>query len=411
MSFIETLKLALRGVWAHKLRSALTLVGMVIGIAAVVLVVSLIQGFNRYVEEKIAAIGAKYFTIGRFGLEDLINVKRLEAALRRNKDLTLEDYDYLRAHATLTAQLGAKASPTSTEIKCGIKLVERVSVEGATSNVADIQNTEIADGRYFTEIENETGKRVVVIGADVAQQLFPTSMAIGQEVSIAGLPYRVIGVAAAKGTVFGVPQDLFATLPLKTYAKDFGVLIDRRALYFIGGATSDQYFDDAVREMRQLLRLRRGLSIRDKDNFGIITPDSITGLRDRLLSPIYLVAVAVPSIALLVAGIVIMNTMLVTVAERTKEIGLHRTVGARRADILKQVLVESCALAIIGGALGVVTAWVTGRFITAMFFPTHLSVTTIVTAVAVSSLIGIISGSLPARKAARLDPVEALRVE
>jgi len=411
VKFIETLKLALAAIWAHKLRSALTLLGMIIGVTAVVVVVSLIQGFNTYVDEKIAGIGSKSFSLQRFGFEDFKNTDTIAAAQRRNKDLTLDDMEYLRTRATLVDKLGARCWPTNSEVKHGTQVLEDVPVDAETPNMVEIKNIDLAEGRFFTPIENDEGENIAVIGADIADRLFPTTSALDQEITIAGLPYRVIGVVAAKGTVFGVPQDYFITVPLKTYARNFGPLIYGRGISIVGTAKSDKAFDDAVEEVRLLMRIRRHLSPGEKDNFGIMTPDAITGLRDRLFGQIFVVAVAVPAIALVIGGIVIMNIMLVSVTERTKEIGIRKAIGARRVDILKQFLVEAVTLSAFGGATGVIIAWIIGRVLTAVFFPTYLSIAAIITAVGVSGIIGVLSGIFPAWKAARLDPIEALRAD
>ncbi|MGB7925295.1 MAG: ABC transporter permease [Pyrinomonadaceae bacterium] len=411
MKLTETLKLALAAIWAHKLRSVLTLLGMFIGVTAVVLVVSLIQGFNTYIDEKIAGIGSKSFTIQRFTFDDFKDTDTIAAATRRNKDLTMEDFEYLRERTTLIDKLGAKARSTRSQIKRGAQMLEDVPVTGATPNMSDIENTEIADGRFFTESENDAAMRVAFVGADVASNLFPTGTVLGQEIMISGLPYRVIGVAVVKGTVFGIPQDNFVNIPLKTYANNFGGLIRERSLYFVATAKSDKFFDDAVDEARFLMRVRRRLGANEKDNFGIVTPDAITGIRDRIFGPIFIVAIAVPSIALVVGGIVIMNIMLVSVTERTKEIGIRKSLGARRGDILKQFLVEAITLSAIGGAVGVTIAWLAGRIVTAVFFPTYLSITAVIVAVTVSGAVGVLSGIFPAWKAARLDPIEALRAD
>jgi putative ABC transport system permease protein len=411
VKFIETLKLALSAIWAHKLRSALTLLGMIIGVTAVVTVVSVIQGFNAYFDEKVAGIGSQSFSIRRFSFDDFKDLDTIAAAQRRNKDLTLDEFDYLRSHAQLIDKLGARANATRSQIKRGTQIIEDVPVDGATANMVDIDNMDIADGRFFTEPENDAEARVAYIGADVANNLFPSGNAVGNEIAIAGLPYRVIGVQTAKGTVFGVPQDNFITVPLKTYAMNFGNLINQRSLYFVATAKPGVKFDEVVEEARFLMRTRRHLAAGDKDNFGILTPDAITGIRDRVLGTVSIVAIAVPSIALVVGGIVIMNIMLVSVTERTKEIGIRKSLGARRADILKQFMVEAVTLSAIGGAVGVLLAWVIGRIITATFFPTYLSIAAIIIAVTVSGAIGVMSGIFPAWKAARLDPIEALRAD
>jgi putative ABC transport system permease protein len=412
VKFIETLKLAVAAIWAHKLRSALTLLGMIIGVMAVVVVYSLIQGFNTYVDEKIAGIGAKSFNVQRFNpLEDFKDTDTIAAAQRRNKDLTMDEFEYLKERGTLFGRIGARARGTPSEIKRGDQSLEDVFVSGATAAIADIENRDIADGRFLVDAENDAARRVAYLGADVASNMFPAGNPVGQELTIAGMPYRVIGVEVAKGTVFGIPQDNFVIVPLKTYANNFGTLIRQRSLYFVITSKTDDTFNDAVDEARFLMRVRRKLAPKEKDNFGIVTPDAITGLRDRLFGTIFIVALAVPSIALLVGAIVIMNIMLVSVTERTKEIGIRKSLGARQMDILRQFLVEAVALSAIGGAVGVTIAWIIGRVLTAMFFPTALSLGAVGIAVGISMLVGVAAGVFPAWKAARLDPIEALRAE
>lgn len=412
MKFIETLKLALAAIWAHKLRSALTLLGMIVGVTAFVVVVSLIAGFNRYVDEKIAGIGAKSFTVQRFNpLEDFKDTDTIAAAARRNKELTLDDYEYLRERASLIGRIGARARGSPSEVKRGDQVLEDIFVSGATANCVDIENRDVAEGRFIAEPENDNGARVAYIGADIASKLFPAGSPVGQEITIRGLPYRVIGVEVAKGTVFGIPQDNFIILPLKTYSINYGGLIRGRSLYFVATSRTDELFNDAVEEARFLMRVRRKLDSNEKDNFGIVTPDAITGLRDRLFGTIFIVAVAVPGIALVVGAIVIMNIMLVAVTERTKEIGIRKSLGARQMDILKQFLVEAVTLSSIGGAVGVLLAWIIGFIVSAWIFPTYLSIFAIAGAIGVSGGAGVASGIFPAWKAARLDPIEALRAD
>ena len=412
MKLIEILKVAIGAIWAHKLRSALTLLGMIVGVTAFVTVVSLIQGFNVYIDEKIAGIGAKSFSIQRFNpFEDFKDTDTIAAAQRRNKDLTLDDYEYMKEKATLIAKIGAKARGSPAEVKRGDQVLEDIFVTGATANTADIDNRNVEYGRFFAEAEAEGAARVAYIGADIATKLFPAGNPVGGEIYIRGLPYRVVGVEAVKGTVFGIPQDNFIVIPLKTYQLDFGPLLRQRSLYFTATAKSDETFNDAVEEARFLMRARRHLEPKEKDNFGIVTPDAITGLRDRIFGTIFIVAIAVPFIALIVGAIVIMNIMLVSVTERTKEIGLRKSLGARQRDILKQFLLESATMATIGGAIGVFMAWIVGKIVTVIIFQTYLSISAIVLAIAVAGGFGIVAGIFPAWKAARLDPIEALRAE
>ena len=413
MKFAETLKLAIAAIWAHKLRSALTLLGMIIGVTAFVVVVSLISGFNKYIDEKIAGIGSKSFTVQRFNFEDFKDLDSIAAAQRRNKELKLDDYEYLKARGTTIDKIGAKARASRSLVKRGSTFVEDVPVDGAMPVISEIDNIDVAYGRYFTDSENDGAMRVAFVGMDVANALFSAgpATAIGEEINVAGLPYRVIGIQTAKGTVFGVPQDNFITLPLKTYGNNFGGFTRNRQLFFVATSKTDDSFKDAVDEARFLLRSRRHLKQDEKDNFGIVTPDAITGFRDRLLGPTFLVAIAVPAIALIVGAIVIMNIMLVSVTERTKEIGIRKSLGARKVDVLKQFLVEAVALSAIGGAVGVLLAWIIGIIMTAIFFPTNLSITAVVVTIVVSGGIGIAAGVFPAWKAARLDPIEALRAD
>ncbi|HKP71522.1 MAG TPA: ABC transporter permease [Pyrinomonadaceae bacterium] len=410
MRFTETFRLALATIWLHKLRSALTLLGIVISISAVVIIVSLIQGFNVYVDEKIAGIGAKFFTIDRFSINDLRDVDAITAALKRNKYLTLDEYDYLQTHATLIDKIGVRARPLLRNVNRG-RVTLPIAVDGATPTIAEIEHLDIASGRFFTDGENDAAARVAVIGADVADNLFSTGEVVGQEIKIAGLPYRVVGVAAAKGTIFGIPQDSFVTVPLRAYEREFGPLVRQRSLFFNATAKSDEGFAEAVEEARQLMRLTRRLHEGENDNFGIITPDSITQMRDAIFGPIFIVAIAVPSIALGVGAIVIANTMLVSVTERTREIGLRKAVGARRRDILWQFLIEAMTISAIGGVIGVFVAWLAGQLIDVVFFQTYLSPASISVAIGVSAGVGMMAGIMPAWKAARLDPVKALGAE
>ena len=409
MNFNETLKLAIAAIWGHKLRSFLTLLGMIIGVTAFMVVLSLLQGFNSYVDEKIAGIGSNSFTIMRFSFDDFKDSDTLAEAQRRNKDLIFEELEFIRQNGDLIDKIGAKARGSRSQVKRGGEILEDVNVEGAEPVIADIDKIEIAEGRYFTESENSGAARVAFIGADIANKLFPRTSPIGDELSIRGIPYRVIGVAVAKGTVFGQPQDNFIQLPIKTYASNFGNLTGGRGLYFEATAKSEKTFDDAVEQARTLMRIKRKIPFGEKDNFGITTPDAITSLRDSIFGPIFIVIIAVPAIALLVGAIVIMNIMLVAVTERTKEIGIRKSLGARQADILKQFLYESATLSAIGGLIGLILAELLGFIVSAYVIQTRIPWWSAVLAIGVSAIVGILAGLFPAWKAARLDPIEALR--
>lgn len=408
MEFTETLKLAFSAIWAHKLRSFLTLLGMIIGVTAFMVVLSVLQGFNTYVDEKIAGVGSNSFTINRFSFDDFKDTDTLAEAQRRNKDLTIDELEFVRKNGDLIKEIGAKTRGNRRQVKRGSLILDDVTVEGTEPIIADIDKIEIEKGRYFVNEENESGSRVAFIGADIETNLFPGSSALGEEVKIAGLPYKVIGVAVAKGTVFGQPQDVFIQIPFKTYQKSKNQWSN---MYFVGTSYSDQSFKDAVEQARSLMRIKRKLPFEEKDNFGIFTPDAITKLRDQVLGPVFIVIIVVPTIALLVGAIVIMNIMLVAVTERTREIGIRKSLGARQSDILKQFLSESATLSAIGGTIGLILAELIGVLVSAYAIPTKIPWWAAVLAIGVSAAVGILAGLFPAWKAARLDPIEALRAD
>ena len=411
MNFSETLKLAFSAIWAHKLRSFLTLLGMIIGVTAFMIVLSLLQGFNAYVDEKIAGIGSNSFTIQRFGFDDFKDTDTIAAAQRRNKELTFEELDFIKERAQLIDKIGAKAYGNNREVKRGTEVLQDIRVEGVEPIIGDIEKVDIADGRFFTEAENNNSMRVAYVGADIANKLFPYGGALGGDVTITGIPYKIIGVQTAKGTVFNQPMDSFIWLPIKTYGSNFGGLTGSRQIYYQATAKSEKLFKDAVEEVRTLMRTKRKLPYGEKDNFGILTPDAIAGLRDSILGPVFIVILSVPAIALLVGAIVIMNIMLVAVTERTKEIGIRKSLGARQSDILKQFLLEAAVLSAVGGIVGIVLAELLGFIVSAYVIKTVIPWYAIVIAIGVCAVVGILAGLFPAWKAARLDPIEALRAD
>ncbi len=411
MNFSESLKLAFSAIWAHKLRSFLTLLGMIIAVATFMLVLSILQGFSSYVDEKVAGIGSNSFTVRRFSFDDFKDTDTIAAAQRRNKELTLDELDFIKERAQLISRIGAKALPNSREVKRGIESIRDVRIDGAEPVIAEIEKLDIAFGRYFTVTENNNAQRVCYVGMDVANKLFPQGDALGGEITIQGIPYKIIGIQTAKGTVFGQPQDNFVQFPIKTYGANFGGLRGSRGLYFVGTSATDKSFNDAVEEARSLMRIKRKIAFGEKDNFGVLTPDAITGLISRVTRPIGIGILIIPSIALVVGAIVIMNIMLVAVTERTKEIGIRKSLGARQSDVLRQFLFEAGTLALIGGIIGLIIAQLLGVLVTAFIFPTKIPIWAIFLAITVSGGVGILAGIFPAWKAARLDPIEALRTE
>ena len=408
MPFIEALKLALSAILGHKLRSFLTLLGVIFGVATVIVVVSLVEGFNAYVDEKIANIGTNAFALRKYSIDDFSSVEALNAARRRNKDLTLEDVEALRTRANAIREVGAKADRAG-DVKYGSTSLLRIHLTATTPNIAEIERIEASAGRYFNKVEDEGRRNVCFIGADVAEKLFPIANPLGETIRIDGRPFEVIGVGAALGSVFGQPRDMYVAMPLSTFLAIYG---SRRSLSISITSSSEQSYADAIDEARVVMRTRRRLPPGEKDNFGIITPSAINELRDKIFGTIQVAAIGVTSISLVVGGIVIMNIMLVSVTERTKEIGIRKSIGARRGDILKQFLAESTLLSLFGGAIGVAIAYTLAKLVATFTpVPTALPMLAVTFALLVSATVGLISGVYPAWRAARLDPIEALRAE
>ncbi|MBK7707952.1 MAG: ABC transporter permease [Acidobacteria bacterium] len=408
MPFLEALKLAFASILSHKLRSFLTLLGVIFGVATVIVVVALVEGFNAYVDEKIANIGTNAFSVQKFSIDDFSSVEVLNAARRRNRDVTFEDLKALQTAGGSIRDAGGK-SGTIADIKFGDKTLSNVQVKATTPNVAEIEKIEAAEGRYFANLEDETRKFVCFIGSETAEKLFPKGDALGQTIKIDGRTFKVVGVGKALGSAFGQTRDMYASVPLSTFLSIYGI---RRTITASVTSTSPATYDLAIDEARTLMRVRRKLEPGEADNFGIVTPSAINGLRDKIFGTIQIAAIGVTSISLVVGGIVIMNIMLVSVTERTKEIGIRKSIGARRFDIVKQFLAESTTLALIGGAIGIGIAYAIAKLVALLFsIPTSLPLLWVAIALTVSSSVGLISGVFPAWKAAGLDPIEALRAD
>lgn len=408
MPFFEAIKLAISSILAHKLRSFLTLLGVIFGVATVIVVVSLIEGFNAYVDEKIANIGTNAFAVQRFSIEDFSSVEALNAARRRNKDVGADDLKALKELGGAISDAGGKSS-SAADVKLGEKTLFNVQINGTTPNIAEIEKIEVNRGRYFINNEEESKKYVCFIGSEVAEKLFPTADPIGQTIKVDGRTFQIIGVGEALGSSFGQSRDMYVSVPLSSFLSIYGV---RRSIGISVTSTSPETYEDAIEEARTLMRVRRKLGPSEKDSFGIVTPSAINELRDKIFGTIQVVAIGVTSISLVVGGIVIMNIMLVSVTERTKEIGIRKSIGARQGDILRQFLAESTALALLGGAIGVTVAYVIAKLVAVAFgIPTALPLVWVSIALFVSSSVGLVSGVYPAWKAARLDPIEALRAD
>jgi putative ABC transport system permease protein len=408
MSFREVLSLALLALWANKLRSFLTLLGVIFGVAAVIIVVSLIEGFNVYIDEKIADIGTNAFSVQRFGIDDFSSLDRFLEASRRNPDVRLDDAEAIRRLAPLVDEVSVRAA-TIAEVKSGNETLSGVVAQGAPANAIAIDRLKVATGRFFLEHEDERSREVVFIGHDIADRFFPTGDPVGKSIKIDGRPYTIVGVAAPLGSVFGQSRDGFVMIPIQTFLDTYG---SRRSLTVLVTAPSKEAFAATVDQVRVAMRVHRKVGPAEPDNFGIITPDAINELRDNIFGTIQVTTIGVTAISLVVGGIVIMNIMLVSVTERTREIGIRKAIGARRTDILRQFLTESTILAMIGGMLGTLVAFTVAQAVKSMTpIPTALPIFWTMASITVSAAVGLVSGAYPAWRAAGLDPIVALRAD
>jgi putative ABC transport system permease protein len=402
----EALSMAGSAIWAHKLRSFLTLLGIIFGVAVVILVVTIIEGFNKYIDDKVADLGSNAFVVTRFGI--ITSEKEFREKERYNRAITVAEWESINTHRQYVREAGAVIRRRA-PVKVADKVLQDVRLSGVSANMISIDKKKIEHGRFFSREEEESRSNVAFIGADIVKEFFPTVDPIDKEIRIDGRPYRVIGVAEAMGSVFGQPQDSFVDIPFGTFLKSYGV---GSGFALRVSAITGENMQDAVDEVRVSLRGQRHLAPGEKDTFDIITPDAIGNLRDQIFGTIAMVAIGVTSISLVVGGIVIMNIMLVSVTERTREIGIRKSMGARRTDILQQFLAESTLLSLIGGTLGVFSAWSLSKVVTAVLsFPTALPIAWTIAALAVSSGVGLFFGIYPAWKAAKLDPIVALRAD
>ncbi len=406
----EPALIALQTLNAHKLRSFLALLGIIIAVTALIGVVSIVAGMNTYVAERVANFGANTFYISRYGF--ITNAKDFLEARRRNKKVTLEDYEYLRDRMTLAEEVGALDSSRS-DVRAGRQNLEDVSIRGVTANLINIFRESVAAGRYITESDDRSRTMVAFAGTDITDKLFPQVDPMGKTLWIRGLPFEIVGVAEKVGSVLGQSQDNFVNIPLSTYQKIFG----KGPPGDNGITIGIRYSSPAVRERakdqaRVLLRTRRHQKYDEKDAFGIIESDAVLKLWDQIFGGLASMAIGIVSVFLLVGGIVIMNIMLASVTERTREIGIRKALGARRSDILLQFMVEAAVLSTIGGVCGVGLALIINSVVAATTaVPVRTPLGAVLLAVGVSTAVGMFFGIYPAQKAARFDPIVALRSE
>ena len=405
MEFRESARIALSALRANKLRSFLTLLGTIVGVTAVIALISLIQGANKYVSEKLVSQGANVFWVDKFGF--ILDEDKFREALKR-KDLELADAEAVASAAKLPAAVRAKKERNA-DVRFGSERVRRVPIQGMWGDYVAVDRVNLQEGRHLTSADIARRRSVCVLGYEVWEKLFKGQPALGREVRIGPNSFDVIGVAEKKGSFLGQSQDNFVIVPLGASDKIYG----RRGSIEIGILARDaSTFELAQDETRAILRARRHVAPGKDDDFGITTAEMFMDLYRNLTGAIFIVFVGVAAISLVVGGIVIMNIMMVSVTERTREIGIRKALGARKSDILMQFLVESATLSLTGGSIGVILGGGLALLVAAVSpLPAEVSVFAVVLGLFMSTSIGLIFGIYPAMRAARLDPIVALRQE
>ena len=408
MNLGEAVSIAASSLWAHKLRSVLTLIGVVIGVAAVIAVVSLINGANKYVETKVFNLGADVFGLAK---EPTI-VRNVDEYLefQKRKRITLDDFDAVKELCKSCKDVGA-ALGGRVEVRSGVNSMKDTNLRAWTPQMAELYDVDLVEGRHITQTDLEQAAPVCVIGMDLVDNLLPGVDPVGKEIRWNNIvTCEVIGVGKKQGTSLGTSLDNWIILPLSTYSKEFGTQTD--SIRVTVRAASAQNIQESVDEVRQIMRGRHHISYNAKDDFAVETSDSFLELWKSISSSFFAVTIAIASISLVVGGIVIMNIMLVSVTERTREIGVRKALGARRSDILLQVLIESSTIAVIGGALGVLCGVAVAKFVSIVSpLPASVQLWSVLGGLIVALSVGLFFGTYPASKASRLDPVEALRSE
>ncbi|MGZ8843911.1 MAG: ABC transporter permease [Pyrinomonadaceae bacterium] len=416
----EAFLVAIGSLRQNKLRTGLTLIGIIVGVTAVIAVVTIIKGLDQTVAQTFSSQGSTVFTISK--RPRVITSREDFIKFNKRKDITEDDAQAIFRLCSACWRAGLSANDV-VPVKRGNQKSDTVAIRAiAPTAMFDIDAVTIDAGRFWSETEGNSGQGVCVVGSDIVTNLFPygsAEQAVGQDLWAGGHRYRIVGVLQPLGKIFGISRDERIFLPFATYKKDFGLNVSRGAfntsgalVVFIQTQSADQ-LETAEDQVRTVMRNRRGKTFKDEDDgFALETEDVFLNLYSSATSNIYLVTIGVAAISLVVGGIVVMNIMLVSVTERTKEIGIRKAVGARRRDIMTQFLIEAVMVTAIGGALGVLTGFGTAWLIAlAIGFPLLFSIWSAVLGVGVSSIVGVISGLWPAWRASRLDPIEALRAE
>ncbi len=408
INFAESIAISLRSLYANKLRSFLTLLGIIIGVTTVITVVTIIQGLNRYVKYQLFAFGTNSFTVSR--TPDIItNLKDAQEMLKR-KRIEYEDYMYLKSAARVSRMVEAEYG-SSGSVKYGPKSLADIRIKGETAgNYLTGRTMEAEAGRFLNNDDEAYARQVCVIGYDVKKELFPFENPLGKWLTANGRKYRVIGVAKGMGKILGMSLDGFVTIPITTFQKFYAV--SRRSLVINMLARDVESLAAAKEEARTIMRGRRKLGFDKADDFTIEDSQTFIDFYNKLTGTLYVAMIAVAAISMLIGGIVIMNIMLVAVTERIGEIGLRKAVGARRRDILIQFLIESSSISAVGGIIGITLGFIFAKVISALTsLPAALEPWSVALALALSSSVGLFFGIFPANRAAKLDPVVALRAE